>query len=100
MGGMKTTFDLPEDLVRELKLRAVRDGRKLKDAAAEILRAGLAVPKSRAKKRKMAVIIKDRKTGLLVIQGRRAASRGRDLTPDQIAEILSEQEAQWARDSG
>ncbi len=40
---MKTTFDLPDELVKELKLRAVHEGKKLKDAVADILRKGLAV---------------------------------------------------------
>ena len=39
---MKTTFDLPPELVKEVKLRAVHEGRKLKDVAAELLRRGLA----------------------------------------------------------
>lgn len=39
---MKATFDLPPDLVRAVKLRAVREGRKLKDVAAELLKRGLA----------------------------------------------------------
>ena len=30
---MKTIFDLPPDLVREVKLRAVHEGRKLKSVA-------------------------------------------------------------------
>ena len=38
---MKTTFDLPEDLVVELKLRATLEKRKMKDIAAEALRKGL-----------------------------------------------------------
>ncbi len=38
----KTTLDLPADLVREMKLRAVHEGRKLKDVAAELLTRGLA----------------------------------------------------------
>lgn len=38
---MKTTLDLPEDLVRELKLRSVHDRLKLKDVAARALRRGL-----------------------------------------------------------
>lgn len=38
---MKTTLDLPADLVREIKLRAVREDRNVKDLAAELLRAGL-----------------------------------------------------------
>jgi len=40
---MKTTFDLPPDLVRAVKLRAVHEGRKLKDVAADLLKRGLAV---------------------------------------------------------
>lgn len=39
---MKTTFDLPEELVREMKFRAVREGRKLRDVAEEVFRKGLA----------------------------------------------------------
>ena len=46
---MKTTFDLPPELVRELKLRAVHEGRKLKDLAADLLERGLAGPKTPAK---------------------------------------------------
>ena len=38
---MKTTIDLPEELVREMKSRAVQEGRKLRDVAAEIFRRGL-----------------------------------------------------------
>jgi hypothetical protein len=38
---MKTTIDLPPDLVREMKLLAVHEGRKLKDVAADLLKRGL-----------------------------------------------------------
>lgn len=38
---MKTTFDLPEELVLELKLRSARERRKLKDVAAQVIRRGL-----------------------------------------------------------
>ncbi|MFT6178442.1 MAG: plasmid stability protein [Akkermansiaceae bacterium] len=38
---MKTTLDLPEDLVIEIKLKAAREHRKMKDVAAEALRKGL-----------------------------------------------------------
>ena len=41
---MKTTIDLPPDLVRALKIRAVSEGRKLKDLAADLLHRGLATP--------------------------------------------------------
>lgn len=46
---MKTTFDLPPDLVRAVKLRAVHEGRKLKDVAADLLKCGLAGPEVPAK---------------------------------------------------
>jgi hypothetical protein len=38
---MKTTIDLPADLVREIKFLAVHEGRKLKDVAADLLKRGL-----------------------------------------------------------
>jgi len=38
---MKTTLDLPDDLMREMKLRAVIQGRTLRDLVAEFLRQGL-----------------------------------------------------------
>ena len=96
---MKTTLDLPQDLVRQLKLRAVRDGRKLKDLAAEVLRAGLKSevhPPAGKRPR----IVRDKKTGLPVIRCKRAAPKGQELTPERVAEILIEQEVEWARDSG
>ena len=38
---MKTTIDLPNDLVREIKIRAVNEGRKLKEVVTDLLRFGL-----------------------------------------------------------
>src|ERR1035441_4511804 len=38
---MKTTLELPDDLVKQIKIRAVNDGLKLKDAVADLLRKGL-----------------------------------------------------------
>ena len=48
---MKTTLDLPEPLVREMKLRAVQEGRKLKDVAAEVFQRGLRTPSQQTKHR-------------------------------------------------
>lgn len=91
---MKTTLDLPEQLVREMKLRAVREGRKLKEVARDALTAGLAAGEGPA--RKPVEIVKDKKTGLPVIRCQRAAN----LTPRRVAEILAMQEAGWANDAG
>jgi plasmid stability protein len=41
MGWVKMTIDLPEALVTEVKLRAVREGRTVRDLVAEMLVAGL-----------------------------------------------------------
>jgi plasmid stability protein len=67
---MKTTLDLPDALVREIKLRALQEGRKLKDAFADLLRKGLAastVPRSQAATKASARIKTDPTTGLPVI---------------------------------
>jgi len=39
---MKTTLDLPDELMREVKIRAVNERKKLKDIIAELLRKGIA----------------------------------------------------------
>lgn len=39
-GFVKATFELPDALVRQVKLQALRDGRKFKDAVADLLRKG------------------------------------------------------------
>src|SRR5437879_1817398 len=38
---MKTTIELPDDLIKEVKLLAVDEGRKLKDVVADLLRHAL-----------------------------------------------------------
>ena len=39
---MKTTLELPDGLMRRVKLRAARRNRKLKDEIAQLLEAGMA----------------------------------------------------------
>ena len=41
---MKTTIELPDDLMMRVKLRAVREHKKLKDAIAEYLERGMKAP--------------------------------------------------------
>ena len=46
---MKTTLELPDDLMRRIKLRALHRNRKLKDEIAQLLEAGMAsAPNSKA----------------------------------------------------
>jgi hypothetical protein len=72
-GEMKTTLDLPDYFVKQVKLRALQDGRKLKDAVADLLRRGLAAAANE-------------KPEL-------------ELTPERVADILLAQEAGWHHDA-
>ena len=80
---MKTTIELPGDLVREIKLRALHDGRKLKDAMADLLRQGLTARSPRGTRAS--------RVKLPLVQCRRAAV----LSPEQVAGALLKQEAAW-----
>ena len=44
---MKTTLELPDELMKEVKIRAVHEHKKLKDIIAELLRKGIAASKTR-----------------------------------------------------
>jgi plasmid stability protein len=99
-GRMKTTLDLPDALVKQVKLRAVRDGRKLKDAVADLLRKGLAAAKDEAPSTHETIVTTDKKTGLPVIECEHAASREEELTPERVADILLAQEVGWHHDAG
>jgi hypothetical protein len=96
---MKTTLDLPDALVKEVKVRAVQEGRKLKDAVAELLRRGLAasaVPESPPPE---PVVGKDRRTGLPLIGCRHQPAQG-ESSPRRMAAMLLEQETGWIHDAG
>lgn len=83
---MKTTLDLPDELMREIKVKAAREDRRLRDLVAELLRDGLAA-QSHGEIR--------HRVKLPLIKTSRPAAPGQELTPDRIAEILIEQEAEW-----
>jgi hypothetical protein len=99
-GCMKTTLDLPEALVKQVKLRALRQGLKLKDAIADLLRKGLAAAADSDSDVPAAKIIKDKTTGLPLIECKRAPSPQEQLTPERVADILLAQEAGWFHDAG
>ena len=89
LGTVKTTLDLPDDLMRSIKVKAAREDRKLKDVVADLLRTGLeATPKSADKGPRRAVFP--------IFRGGHPAPAGEELTAERIADILLEQEVNWA----
>lgn len=77
---VKTTLELPDDLVREIKLRAVQENRRIKDVATDALRRGLASAQSSPAVR--------HRVQFPLIHGTHPAPPGQELTPERIREIL------------
>lgn len=96
---MKTTIELPDGLVREIKMRAVRRRQKLKDTVAELLRKGLAAADDEPAA-PPARVRRDRRTGLPVVECRHPAAAGDEITPDRAAEILLAQDVGWLHGAG
>lgn len=88
-GTVKATIELPEDLMQEIKLRAVREHRRIKDVAADALRRGLAAEQAHVD------AIKHRVSFPLIHSGH-PAPPGQELTPERLAQILIDQEVEWA----
>jgi hypothetical protein len=86
---MKTTLDLPDDLMREIKIKAAREDRKLKDVVTELLQRGLAAEPTAPRK-------VGHRVKLPLFQGGHPAKPGEELTPDRVAEILMEEEVERA----
>lgn len=86
---MKTTLDLPADLIREMKLRAAHEGRKLRDVATEIFRRGLSQPSPQSEAPRHRV-------KLPLIHCEKA---GAEMSADQVAEILLKQEVEWSHEA-
>lgn len=85
---MKTTLDLPDDLVRAIKLRAVREDRKLKDLVADLLRRGLAAGPDEA--------TAGNRVKLPLVRCSHPAAPAVEMTPDRVAAVLLEEEARSA----
>lgn len=94
---MKTALDLPDDLVREVKIYAVRSGKKLKTAVADLLRRGLDVSAASCSSAKIA---RDSLTELPVVVCAHPAAPDTEMTPERVAQILVRQEAEWQHDAG
>ena len=83
---MKTTLDLPDDLMREVKLRAVRENRRLKDLVADLLWRGLAQDAGRARTTHARVHLP------LVICAHEASAQ-EEMTPERVAAVLLDEDA-------
>jgi plasmid stability protein len=86
---VKTTLDLPDDLVREVKIRAVRENRKLKDAVADLLRLGLSHRKLVQSSR--------RRVALPLVACVHPARPGEEMTPERVARVLLQEESEASR---
>jgi len=80
--SVKTTLELPDDLMREVKIRAAKQDRRLKDLVAELLRRGLAEEESTD------VRTAPRRVRLPLIVGGHAANPDDEMTPERLAEVL------------
>jgi plasmid stability protein len=83
---MKTTLDLPDDLVRAVKMRAVQENKKLKDEVAELLRRGL-------DQKRGASAAGRRRIKLPLVECAHEARPGEEMTPERVAEALLDEEA-------
>lgn len=86
---MKTTLDLPDELMREIKIRAVRADRKLKDEIADLLRRGLARGEPTPARVR-------RRVQLPLVECAHPAAPGEEMTPERVAEVLLDDEAEAA----
>ena len=84
MGGMKTTIDLPDALVLDIKRHALEEGLKLKDAMALLLKLGLKADRGETK-------TPAHRVTLPLVKCKQQA----ELTPEQVADTLLAQEAEW-----
>lgn len=83
---MKTTLDLPDDLMRAVKIRAVQENRKLKDMVADLLRRGLSQNTEAPRNARSRV-------RLPLVETVHPAAPVHEITPDRAAEILLDEEA-------
>ncbi len=83
---MKTTLDLPDDLVRTVKIRAAQENRRLKDTVADLLRRGLAESPGPERSER-------RRVRLPLVTCAHPARPAEEMTPGRVAAVLAEADA-------
>lgn len=81
---MRTTLNLPDDLMRAVKVRAAQNNSKLQDMIAALLRKGLELESH---------VPRGSRVKLPLIQCVHSPQPGQELTPERVAALLLEQEA-------
>lgn len=89
---MKTTVELPDELMRTVKIRAVNEGRRLKDVMAELIRRGLAEESEPA-----GAVVTVR---VPLVHCAHPAAPEEEMTPERAAQILLSEEATAERQPG
>lgn len=84
---MKSTLDLPDELMRAIKVRAAQQDRKIKDVVAELLRRGLSQAEGEP------TISPARRVTLPLVQCEHPAHPDSEMTPARVAAALLDQEA-------
>jgi plasmid stability protein len=77
---MKTTLDLPDDLVREVKSRAAEENRALEDTFTDLLRRGL------SQERGVRATVR-RRVKLPLVECAHEARSGEEITPERAASL-------------
>jgi plasmid stability protein len=86
---VKTTLDLPDELMRAIKVRAAQQDRKIKDLVAELLRRGLSQAELGP------ATSRTRRVQLPLVQCGHPARPDLEMTPERVAGALLDQEAGW-----
>lgn len=92
---MKTTLELPDEIMRAVKVRAAIEGRKLKDVVAEALIAGLLVTGSALHPLEYIRVETDPATGLPVVVAA-ADAPGSTMTLEELKHL--QQDSQYRED--
>ena len=84
-------MDLPDDLMRAIKLRALQEGKKLNEILPELLQSGLSTDMGATPPLAARIEI-DKDTGFPVILG--GTTPTKSMTPTELSDILLAQEVE------
>jgi plasmid stability protein len=87
---VKTTLELPDELMRAAKIRAANEGRRLKDVIADLIRLGLA-EKAKPERRM------PQKVRLPLVDCAHDARPHEEMTPGRVAEVMAREDVKTAR---